>query len=74
MAMNVSLNKKKIAIVMCCATVAVVIAAAVMASFLLRTGTIKKSVDLGDRYLSELDYDSAIQAYTNALSVDSLKS
>lgn len=72
MAMNVSLNKKKIAIVMCCATVAVVIAAAVMASFLFRTGTIKKSVDLGDRYLSELDYDSAIQAYTNALSVDSL--
>lgn len=72
MAMNVSLNKKKIAIVMACATVVVVIAAAVMASFLLRTGTIKKSVDLGDRYLSELDYDSAIQAYTNALSVDSL--
>lgn len=72
MAMNVSLNKKKIAIVMGCATVAVVIAAAVMASLLLRTGTIKKSLDLGDRYLSELNYDSAIQAYTNALSVDSL--
>lgn len=72
MAMNVSVNKKKIAIVMGIATVAVVIAAAVVASFLLRTGTIKKSVDLGDRYLSELDYDSAIQAYTNALSVDSL--
>ncbi len=63
------LNKKLIIIVSIIAAVALIATVAVIV-MLSHRETVGDVLDLGDRYMSELDYESAIREYKRAIEID----
>ena len=62
-------NKKLLMIVAVIFVVAAAVTAAVILS-LSGKDDVSRALDLGDRYLSNMDYDSAIREYSRVLSID----
>lgn len=42
--------------------------------FVLDRGSIQRNLDLGNKYLLEMDYEGAIKAFSNAIEIDSMNS
>lgn len=68
--MKKKLKNKKIYAVVAGLFLAAVLATFLIILFLSGQGTVSKALSLGDKYLSDMDYDSAIREYSNVLSID----
>ena len=67
-----NIKLKRIHFIIASAVVVTGIAIVLIASILTNDGSVQKSLSLGDSYLSDLDYNSAIREYSNVLAIDPL--
>lgn len=63
---------KKLYTIIVSAIIVAVVGAGVFIYFLSNQGTVSNALELGNEYLSELDYDSAIREYSRVLTLDTL--
>ena len=64
--------QKKLYIIVAVAFILIAIATGIIIWFLSNQETVSKALKLGNEYLSELDYDSAIKEYSKVLTLDPL--